>query len=111
VLDVNATLTNRGELIDGVEVKLRSLQETLALHLVSADTFGSLAGVASRLGLKSTVVGEGVEKAAFVRQLGSRQCAAIGNGANDTDVLREAALGVAVIGPEGAAAATVALTG
>jgi P-type E1-E2 ATPase len=108
VLDVNGTLTNRGELIDGVEAKLRGLQATLALHLVSADTFGSLARVASMLGLDSTVIGEGVEKAAFVRQLGSRQCAAIGNGANDMDMLHEAALGIAITGPEGAAAATVA---
>jgi len=108
VLDVNGTLTDRGELIDGVEATLRRLQETLALHLVSADTFGSLAHVASTLGLDPKVIGEGVEKAAFVRQLGSHHCAAIGNGANDTEMLREAALGIAVVGPEGAAATTIA---
>jgi soluble P-type ATPase len=108
VLDVNGTLTNRGELIGGADAKLRRLGEMLHVHLVSADTFGSVARVASVLGLDSTVIGEGVEKAAFVRQLGSRHCAAIGNGANDMDMLHEAALGIAVIGPEGAAAATIA---
>lgn len=108
VLDVNGTLTNRGEVIDDVAVQLQALRETLDVHLVSADTFGSLARVASKLGLASKVIGEGAEKAAFVRQLGSHRCAAIGNGANDAGMLREAALGIAVIGPEGAAAAALA---
>jgi soluble P-type ATPase len=44
----------------------------------------------------------------LVRELGSRHCAAIGNGANDIDMLHEAALGIAVTGPEGTAAAAVA---
>jgi len=34
--------------------------------------------------------------------------ASIGNGVNDIEMIREAALGIAVIGPEGTAAATVA---
>jgi soluble P-type ATPase len=108
VLDVNGTLTNRGELIDDVEAKIRRLQETLDIHLVSADTFGSLARGTSTLGVGSKLIADGAEKAAFVRELGARRCAAIGNGANDKDMLREAALGIAVIGPEGAAATTVA---
>ena len=108
VLDVNGTLTDRGELIGDVEMKLRNLRETLDVHLVSADTFGSLQRIASTLGIDPNVIGDGAEKAAFVRQVGARHCAAIGNGANDEDMLRAAALGIAVIGAEGAAAATVA---
>lgn len=108
VLDVNGTLTDRGELIEGVEEKLLELRPALEIHFVSADTFGSLTRVASILGVEARVVHDGSEKAAFVRELGSRQCAAIGNGANDRDMLREAALGIAVIGPEGAAATTIA---
>lgn len=107
MLDVNGTLTNRGELIDDVEAQLRKLQETMEVHLVSADTFGSLAHVASVLGVDSNVVDDGVQKASFVWQLGAHRCAAIGNGANDEAMLREAALGIAVIGPEGAATSTL----
>jgi P-type E1-E2 ATPase len=109
VLDVNGTLTGRGELIDEVETKLRRLSDVLQIHLVSADTFGSLRRIASALGVEARVVDEGAEKAAFVRELGSRHCASIGNGANDREMLREAALGIAVIGPEGAATATIAV--
>jgi soluble P-type ATPase len=108
VLDVNGTLTDRGQLIGDVEAQLRKLQETLEVHLVSADTFGSLESVASVLGVDSKVVDDGVQKASFVWQLGAHRCAAIGNGANDEAMLREAALGIAVIGPEGAASSTVA---
>lgn len=50
LLDVNGTLINRGDLIDDVETKLNRLQETLTVHLLSADTFGSLTRVASTLG-------------------------------------------------------------
>jgi len=107
LLDVNGTLTNRGELIGGVEEKLRRLGQTLVAHLLSADTFGSLALVASTLGVRSRVVRSGDEKAAFVRELGPQRCVAIGNGANDTEMLARAALGITVVGAEGAATAAM----
>lgn len=108
VLDVNGTLTDHGDLVDGVAMKLRRLQEMLDVHLLSADTFGSLATVSSTLGIDSRVVRDGAEKVDYVRQLGSQHCAAIGNGANDQGMLSEVALGIAVIGPEGAAAPAIA---
>jgi soluble P-type ATPase len=107
LLDVNGTLTDRGELIDGVADKLGRLGETLEAHLLSADTFGSLADVASALGVRSTTVLDGEEKLALVRELGPERCAAIGNGANDARMLAETALGIAVIGGEGAASAAI----
>jgi soluble P-type ATPase len=107
LLDVNGTLTDRGELIDGVADKLGRLGETLEAHLLSADTFGSLADVASALDVRSTTVRDGEEKLAFVRELGPERCAALGNGANDARMLGEAALGIAVIGGEGAATAAI----
>jgi P-type E1-E2 ATPase len=103
LLDVNGTLTNRGELIDEVVPRLRALQQALDVHLLSADTFGSLARVASTLGARARVVRDGTEKVAVVRELGPQHCVAVGNGANDEGMLAEAALGIAVVGPEGAA--------
>ena len=87
LLDVNGTLTKRGELLDGVAERLARLCEILTVHLLSADTFGRLDAVAG--------------------ELGAERCVAIGNGANDAAMLSAAALGIAVIGPEGAAAAAV----
>jgi soluble P-type ATPase len=43
----------------------------------------------------------------FIGRLGLSTVVAIGNGANDADMLEHAALGIAVIGPEGSAMKTM----
>jgi P-type E1-E2 ATPase len=107
LLDVNGTLTSRGQLIDGVAERLAALRGVLVLHLLSADTFGALAEVAERLGVEATVVRDGQAKLSALLELGPARCAAIGNGANDAPMLEAAAVGVAVVGPEGASAAVL----
>jgi P-type E1-E2 ATPase len=107
VLDVNGTLTDRATLIDGVEERIRRLRQALEPRLVSADTFGSLDAVAERLGLRADLISRGEEKRAHVERLGAERCAAIGNGANDEGMLRVARLGIAVVGGEGASAASL----
>jgi soluble P-type ATPase len=107
LLDVNGTLTDRGELIDGVAERLQRLSEELSVALLSADTLGTLDTVAEKLGVEAIRVNRGDEKRDLVRNRGPSQCAAIGNGANDATMLATAALGIVVIGPEGAAARAV----
>lgn len=102
VVDVNGTLTNRGELLDGVGPRLRRLAAECAIHLVSADTFGTLEELASSLQVSATRVSSGQEKLDFVTRRGAGSCGVIGNGLNDAMALRAAALGVVVLGPEGA---------
>lgn len=107
VLDLNGTLTNRGELIEGVAERLSRLASRLEVQLLSADTFGVLAGVSEELQAHSRTVTTGEEKARCVWELGAERCAAIGNGANDSAMLDIAGLGIAVVGPEGAAAEAI----
>ena len=107
VLDLNGTLTNRGELIEGVAERLRAIAAKLELTILSADTFGVLAAVGSELDVHSRHVSTGEEKARCVWELGAERCAAIGNGANDAAMLELAGLGIAVLGPEGAAGAAL----
>jgi P-type E1-E2 ATPase len=107
VLDVNGTLTRRATLIDGVDERIRRLREALDVRLLSADTFGNLDAIAERLRLQADRISRGEEKRAYVERLGADRCAAIGNGANDEAMLKLARLGIAVVGPEGASAATV----
>jgi len=102
VFDLNGTLTDRGELIQGVSERLRKLSEHFELHLLSADTFGTMAEISRELGLDAARISTGTEKERFVESLGVERCAAIGNGNNDELMLRSAALGIAVIGREGA---------
>jgi P-type E1-E2 ATPase len=108
VLDVNGTLTDRGALIDGAAPRLDALRATLALHVLSADTYGTAEEVAARAGAAFRRVSRGEEKRAYVDRLGATGVAAIGNGANDAAMLGAVALGIAVVGPEGAAAAALA---
>ncbi len=108
ILDVNGTLTYRGTLIDGVADRLTRLRERVRIHLLSADTFGTLPALAGHLGVDAERVDTGADKAAAAHRLGAASCAAIGNGANDEQLLRSVALGVAVIGPEGASPRTLA---
>jgi soluble P-type ATPase len=46
VLDDNGTLTDRGQLIAGVEELAAQLRETLVLHVLSADTYRTAEDVA-----------------------------------------------------------------
>ena len=107
LVDVNGTLTNRGELLDGIEGRLGRLRNALDIHLVSADTFGTLDGIAARLNVSAVRASTGQDKLRLLDELGRERCAAIGNGSNDALVLEAAALGLAVIGPEGASAAAL----
>ena len=101
LLDVNGTLTDRGQLIPGVAERLDGLRGRLALHLLSADPFGTAAEVARTLGAAFTPIADGADKRRYVERLGAGSCVAIGNGANDCAMLEGAALAIAVIGPEG----------
>ena len=106
VLDYNGTLALDGELCPGVEPLLKALAESLSLHVLTADTHGSVARRLAHLPYLVHILGTGEEtqaKLQYVRQLGGRTCACLGNGRNDQLMLREAALGIAVLGPEGLA--------
>jgi len=107
VLDVNGTLADRGALIGGVAERLARLGGIVQLHLLSADTFGTLGEIATSVGARATIVASGDDKRRLLAELGEDRCAAIGNGANDALMLEAAALGIAVIGPEGAAGAAL----
>jgi P-type E1-E2 ATPase len=104
ILDVNGTLTDRGSLLDGVAVRLEWLGAQLEPTLVSADTFGTLDAIGQQLGVAVRRVSAGPDKLQLVESLGAERTAVIGNGTNDAPALAAAALGIAVLGPEGASA-------
>jgi len=106
-LDLNGTIAVDGELLPGVAERCQALKGMLAITLLTADTHGLAAATAQALGIALARVAPGDEtaqKAAFVRRAGAEQVVAIGNGANDAAMLREAALGIAILGQEGLAA-------
>ncbi len=103
VLDLNGTLTLDGNLIPGVRERLENLAGSLDIHILTADTLGGAAEIDRDLPVTLKTVSEKdqvEEKRAYVRHL-PRRSIAVGNGRNDTGMLADAALGIAVLGPEG----------
>jgi P-type E1-E2 ATPase len=110
VCDINGTLTIDGELIEGVQTEIISLKSRLEIFLLSADTLGKADSIAAILGVKLHKIQPGNEaqqKAAFLSELGAAQTAAIGQGANDELMLKQAALGICVLSAEGTASAAL----
>ena len=106
VLDVNGTIAKDGTLIEGVPERLQELGKNLSIHLITADTHGmqesindSLSVTAFRIPLRN----QAQAKLEYIERFGAHTVVAIGNGANDAAMLEHAALGIVVIGPEGAA--------
>jgi P-type E1-E2 ATPase len=110
VCDLNGTLAIDGTLLDGMGRKINALRDRLSIHLVSADTLGNLALIERQLKIEAFRIdpqAEAEQKAAYVHSLGSEHVAAIGQGANDAAMLKEAALGICVLSLEGTALDTL----
>ncbi|MDY6835729.1 MAG: HAD family hydrolase [Chloroflexota bacterium] len=105
VLDVSGTIASDGELISGVADRIAKLRSSVEVHLITADTHGRQEEIDAELGIEGRRLQSGAteeeQKADFVRWLGNEGTVTIGNGANDALMLREAALGIAVLGKEG----------
>jgi len=106
VLDLNGTISLDGEITAGVPERIESLHSLINIIILTADTRGKAQEIGKKLQVEIKKVHSGdeqVQKLRLVQQLGSENTVAIGNGANDVLMLKESALGICVLGPEGAA--------
>lgn len=111
VLDFNGTLACDGILAEEVRGLFVRLSRDLEIHVVTADTHGNAADACNGLPCRLVVLPEGdqdVSKRDYVQKLGAGRTVCIGNGRNDRLMVREAAIGICVIGEEGASAETAA---
>lgn len=111
VCDYNGTLAADGVLLPGVAEALRGVAGEVAVHVVTADTFGRAAEQLEGLPLRLVVLPSELQseaKAEYVARLGAERVMALGNGRNDAAMLRAARLGVALIQTECAATAALA---
>lgn len=110
VVDFNGTVGLDGKLKKGIKESLERISRYLKIFIISADSYNNIdeeLAVASFTVVKVGKVDSGKEKAKVVKELGPEKVAAIGNGANDAEMLREAALGIGVIGEEGCATSLI----
>jgi P-type E1-E2 ATPase len=106
VCDVNGTLALDGKLIPGVKSLIRKIQDRLKVYLITADTHTNQNFIDSELGLQAKIIQKGQEafqKSEFINQLGADKVIAIGQGANDSEMLKTAAIGICVLSEEGTA--------
>jgi len=112
VFDLNGTLGEEGRISPDVRELLSKLSELVKIYIITSDTFGTAKG----LDVPAEVVtlapdrSASAEKKRWIQRLGADKTVAVGNGYNDHLMLKEAVLGICVIGREGACSLSVEMS-
>jgi soluble P-type ATPase len=104
VFDLNGTLAEDGRLIPGVKEKIESLAAKVTLYILTADTHGTGRAEVQELKAKLVTLPANESKNGkreFLQTLRPEATVSVGNGNNDAFILKESALGIAVLGKEG----------
>lgn len=110
VLDYNGTIAQDGDLLEGVAEMIHLLSTKLTIHVLTADTHGSVAQKLGDIPCTLCIIPadrQDQAKLEYVRGLGCEQVAAVGNGRNDSQMLKETVLGIGIIEAEGASATAI----
>ncbi len=110
VIDLNGTLATDGKIPPEVKKKLNELSEKASIYILTADTQGT--AIEDCQGIKGKLVTTDEEASAeakfeFLGSLDLEKTVVIGNGSNDQRILKEAGLGIAVLGTEGVSASAL----
>ncbi len=104
LLDYNGTLACDGVLKNGVMSRLEKLSTLLTIHVITADTFGSVAQQCNCDFIHIEVISktdQAKAKLNYLETLNQNHTIAMGNGRNDLLMLQEAILGFALLQEEG----------
>ncbi len=110
MLDFNGTAALDGKLKKDVKDVIDKISRYVKVFIITADTYETADAELSASSVTFIKVGKnasGEEKAKVVRELGPEKIVAIGNGSNDAQMLKEAAVGIAVMGDEGCSTAAL----
>jgi len=104
VFDYNGTLAKDGKIKKRIKDTLKKLSKKYKLYVITADTFGTVEDELKGSGISVVVLkskNHTKEKRKFIKSLKAKRCAAVGNGNNDKEMLKEANISIAVINEEG----------
>jgi soluble P-type ATPase len=106
VLDYNGTLACDGRPLEGVRQRVEALSADLTIHILTADTFGTVQGQVADWPCGVKIIPrdrEAEAKVEYIQSLTADRTVTVGNGRNDRLMLKDAALGIAVVQTEGTA--------
>jgi len=104
VIDLNGTTATDGRIPLEIKEKIESLSHLAKIYVLTADTQGTADKEVANMSVEAIKIDEEESKQGkfdFLKTLDLEKTVAIGNGSNDQLVLKEAALGIAVLGEEG----------
>jgi len=104
VCDYNGTIAKDGIVLPKIKKLFEALSKNYTLHVITADTFGSVHTQLKDYGTQIKVLtsdNHTKEKEDYISFLGADNCAALGNGNNDKNMLLLASIGIAILGDEG----------
>ncbi len=110
VSDFTGTLSVDGIPVKGIKEKLNRISKFLEIHILTADTFGKAKEALKDVNAKVVILSQGNEaeqKEEYVKKLDKNKVVALGNGRNDRKMLKESAIGIAVMLEEGCAIETI----
>jgi P-type E1-E2 ATPase len=108
VLDFNGTIAKDGKVYEEIKEKIINLAKNFDIYVLTADTHGNAAKELKNLPVKLQILktsNHTKEKEEFVKNL--KNVFAIGNGSNDSLMLKAAEIGVCVINEEGASSKSI----
>ncbi len=112
IFDINGTIQFKGHISEELVQKFEELKKFYNIFLVSSDTRGNLKNIAKKLGVNFKKVNtQGINDAEAknneLKKLGKEVTVAVGNGNNDALMLKNAILGIAILGSEGASTRSI----
>ena len=110
VIDLNGTIATDGRIAPEVKQKINSLSELAKVYILTADTQGTaneeILGMNAEL-IKIPEEDSKQGKFDFLKTLNLEMTVVVGNGSNDQLILKETALGIAVLGDEGVSVSAI----
>ncbi|WP_425447695.1 HAD family hydrolase [Dethiothermospora halolimnae] len=104
VFDYNGTIAVDGKISDNVKGKLKLLKKEIDIHILTADTYGNARENLKEIDVDLHIISKEngtQDKVNFIKGLGSNNVIAIGNGNNDVLMIKEARVGICIVGKEG----------
>ncbi len=104
VIDLNGTVATDGKIPPEVKEKIKSLSDQVKIYILTVDTQGTANKEVVNMNVELIRVNDEDSKRGkldFLKALNLEVTVVVGNGSNDQFILKEAALGIAVLGDEG----------